>query len=149
MVSWKEQQKIIEDLQQCFLKPDLTITKNNYRFAKKQPKVEFDKVVLCPFCLMSYVLDKFVLRKGLRVCPNCGCQLKFSTLSEINDLDRFVKFVFNYRFSGFWSKICLDVKPITDNTRFNTWNNRLYSLGLSRDFWDKYKLLKGDFEEDE
>lgn len=149
MVSWKEQQKIIEDVQQCFLNPDLSITKNNRKYARKESNIKFDDVVLCPFCLMSYELSKFALRKGLRVCPNCTSQLKLSTLSEITDLDKFVKFVFGYRFNGFWNKICLDVLQKSHDSRFNEWNNRLYRLGLSREFWDKYKNLKGDNVENE
>lgn len=143
MVSWKQQQKTIEDLQQYKLNPDLTISKNTFRFAKKEPNIKYDDIVLCPFCLMSYTLDKFIVRKGLRVCPCCGSQLKLSTLSEINDLDKFVRFVFDYRFNGFWSKVCLDV-PIKDQ-RFDRWNQRLKSLGLSYAFWEKYKTMKGDF----
>lgn len=144
ILDWKEQQKIIEDAQQCFLNPDLSIKKNNRNYATKQSNIKFDDIVLCLFCLFSYELNKFALRKGLRICPNCGSQLKLYTLSEINDLDKFVQFVFNYRFNDFWSKICLDVKSITSYTRFNEWNKRLYDLGLSREFWDKYKNLKGD-----
>lgn len=147
ILDWKKQQKLIEDAQQFFLNPDLTITKNNHIYTIKQSDITFETVVLCPFCLMSYELGKFSLRKGLRVCPNCGSNLKLTTLSEITDMDKFVKFVFGYRFNGFWNKICLDVPQKTVNTRFNTWNSRLYSLGLSREFWDKYKNMKGDYEE--
>lgn len=149
MVSWKAQQKAIEDIQQCLLNPDLSITKNKFSFAKKESNIKFDDIVLCPFCLMSYELDKFKVKKGLRVCSNCSSQLKLSTLSEINDLDKFVNFVFGYRFNGFWNKICLDIPQKTPNTRFFEWNNRLYRLGLSREFWDKYKNLKGKFGSEE
>jgi hypothetical protein len=148
-MDWKEQQKRLEDTQQCFLNPDLTIIKNNHNYAKKESNISFDSIVLCPFCLMSYELDKFALRKGLRVCPNCTCQLKLSSLSEINNLDKFVDFVFGYRFNGFWSKICLDVPAKTTETRFNEWNKRLHSLGLSYAFWERYKALKGDNYETE
>jgi len=149
MVSWKEQQKRIEDAQQMLLNPDLSIIKNNFKSAQNQSNVKFDTVCLCPFCLMSYELSRFALRKGLRVCPNCGSQLKSSTLSEINNLDKFVDFVFGYRFSGFWNKICLDVLAKTTETRFNEWNKRLHSLGLSYVFWERYKALKGDNYENE
>jgi hypothetical protein len=148
-LDWKTQQKIKEDIQQCVLNPDMSITKNTSKLAEKQPNVNFDSVCLCPFCLMSYELGKFALRKGLRVCPNCGSQLKLSTLSEINDLNKFVDFVFGYRFSGFWDKICLDVLAKTTETRFNEWNKRLHALGLSYVFWEKYKTLKGENYENE
>jgi hypothetical protein len=146
-LDWKQQQKIKEDISQCVLNPDLSITKNTSRLAEKQSNVKFDTVCLCPFCLMSYELDKFILRKGLRVCPNCCSQLKLTTLSEINDLNKFVDFVFGYRFNGFWNKICLDIPAKTTETRFNEWNIRLHSLGLSYAFWERYKALKGDNDE--
>lgn len=149
MVSWKEQQKIIEDAQQCLLNPDLSIKKNDKPYAKNQAKAEFDTIVMCPFCLKSYQLGFFPIKKGLRVCPNCNAQLRATTLTEITNLDKFVEFVFNYRFNGFWSKICLEIKPITKDTRFNEWYKRLRDLGLSFEFWEKYKLLKGDYDKNE
>jgi len=145
IMDWKKQQQIIEDSKQYLLNPNLSITKNNLKSAKQQFKAEFDMMVLCPFCLNIHQLGEYPLRKGLRVCPNCTTQLKISTLTEINDLDRFVKFVFDYRFNGFWDKICLDVRQIDRNSRFKEWNMRLYKLGLNKNFWEKYKALKGDF----
>jgi len=144
LLDWKEQQKIIEDVQQTFLNPDLSITKNNFKFAKEQNNIKYDTIVLCPFCLTSYELNRFNNKKGLRICPNCDSKLKLSTLSEINDLDKFVNFVFNYRLSGFWDKICLDILQQNRDSRFNEWNKRLHDLGLSYAFWEKYKNLKGD-----
>lgn len=147
MVSWKEQQKVIYDAKQYFLNPDLSITKNSFKFAKKEPEIKYDDIVLCPFCLNSHQLARFKLKKGLRVCPDCGSQLKLSTLSDITDLDKFVSFVFGYRFNDFWGKICLDFPAKNKDSRFNEWNRRLWQLGLSKEFWEKYKLLKGDYEE--
>lgn len=149
MVSWKEQQKIIEDSKQYILHPDLTITKNPYKSIVEKIDINYEKIVLCPFCLKSYELWKFPLRKGLRICPSCGTALKLSTLANITSLSRFVKFIFDYRFNGFWSKICLDVKPTTPNARFNEWNNRLYKLGINTEFWELYKAMRGDTGEDE
>lgn len=135
---------MIRDVQQYKLNPDLSITKNPFRYAKKQNSLKYYETALCPFCLKSYELSKFFLHKGLRICPNCGSKMKLSTLADITDFNRFVEFIFNYRFNGFWSKICLEVKPITSNTRFNEWNKRLYDLGLNKAFWDRYKELKGE-----
>ena len=145
-MDWKEQQRLREDIQQCFLNPDLSIIKNKRDYAKKETNVKFDDIVLCPFCLMSYELNKFALRKGLRICPCCGLQLKLSTLGNIDNLDRFVKFIFDYRFNGFWEKICLDILAKDRNTRFNEWNKRLYGLGFGfgKEFWDNYKRMKGE-----
>lgn len=148
ILDWRKQQQIREDIQQMKLNPDLSIQKNTYLLAQKQPNIKYDEVVLCPFCLKSYELSRFRIDKGFRVCPNCNSRLKLSTLSEINNLEKFVKFVFGYRLNGFWDKICLDVEQISRDARFNEWNNRLYSLGLSSVFWDRYKELKGDTYED-
>lgn len=147
LVSWKIQQEAIEDIKQTFLNPDLSISKNKHITARKQNDIKYDDIVLCPFCLMSYELEKFAVRKGLRVCPCCGAKLKLSTLAEINDLHRFVEFVFNYRLNGFWNKVCLDIEQKTPNTRFNMWNTRLKYLGLNYDFWEQYKAMHGDSPE--
>lgn len=135
-----------EDIEQYVLNPDLTISKNKSLIAEKQPNMNYNDMVLCPFCLKSFELGTFFIRKGLRVCPNCGSQLKLSTLTELDNLDKFVSFVFNYRLNNFWSKICPDVKPVNSDTRFKEWNKRLSDLGISQEFWDKYKLLKGDIQ---
>ena len=148
-MDWKKQQQIKEDINQYVLNPDLSITKNTSKLAKKQFKADFDMMVLCPFCLNIHQLGEYSLWKGLRFCPSCTIQLKISTLTEINDLDRFVKFVYDYHFNGFWDKICLDVLRIDKDSRFKEWNTRLYRLGLSKSFWEKYKTLKGDFGENE
>lgn len=142
ILDWKKQQEIIADIEQCFLNSDLSITKNNFKFAKKEFDKKFDDIVLCSFCLSYYTLDKFPIRKGLRVCPNCSTQLKASTLCDIDNLEKFVKFVFDYRYNGFWSKICLDIPK--KELRFNEWNNRLFKLGISKFFWDNYKRMKGE-----
>lgn len=142
LVSYKEMCKINDDIYQFKLNPDLSITKNDSPLAKKQPNIKFDDIVLCPFCLNSNVLDSFKIEKGLRVCPTCKRKLKFSTLAEVSNIEMFIDFVFNYRLNGFWSKICLDVVP---KKRFETWNNRLYKLGISQIFWERYKEMKGDY----
>lgn len=149
MVKWEERQKVLYDIKQYKLNPDLSISKNNFKFAEKKNDMKYNDIVLCPFCLMSYELGKFELRKGLRVCPCCSSKLKLSTLAEIDNFDKFVQFVFNYRLNGFWNKICLDVPQTNPDARFNAWNSRLKSLGLSYDFWENYKRLKGDFGNDE
>lgn len=148
MVSWKDQQKVFFDKQQMMFNNDSTVKMNDFKFAEKEPNIKYHNIVLCPFCLKSNELGKFALKKGLRVCPNCGLSLKLSTLSELDDLDKFVRFVFNYRLNGFWDKICLEVLKKDRDSRFNEWNKRLWQLGLSRGFWDKYRALRGDINEE-
>lgn len=144
ILDWDKQQKVKEDINQTFLNPDLSLSRNKYILAKDEPKLKYNDIVLCPFCLTSNKLSEFLVRKGLRVCSKCGSQLKLSTLAKINNLDRFVKFVFDYRLNGFWDKICLDISATTKDSRFKEWNQRLFNLGISEIFWIKYKVLRGD-----
>lgn len=97
---------------------------------------------MCPFCLTTMELFKFRFEKGLRVCPVCTNQLRLDTLIKIQSIEEFVKFVFNYRFSGFWNKINYQIKD--RDKAFDWFNIRLHDLGLSHDFWEKYKQLRGD-----
>lgn len=140
-MDYKEIEKAERDISQCVLNPDLSISNNPHKYAKKQSNANFATKALCPFCLNCGILAEFRLHKGLRVCPYCGTQLKLETLTELNDIEKFTKFVFNYRFSGFFNKLCGDYKG---DDKFNEWNRRLYILGLSKSFWEKYHLLKGD-----
>jgi len=146
MVSWKKQQEALYDKEQCKLNPDLTISRNDFKFAKKQSKGKFDDIVLCPFCLNPNRLDRFIVKKGLRVCPNCEVNMKTSTLTELDSLDKFTLFIFNYRLNGFWNKVCLDIKQKVRDARFNEWNKRLEELGLNTYFWKRYKDMRGDIE---
>lgn len=143
-MKYSEIEKRQYDAQQYILLPDLSIKKNPLKYAKKIQDSDFNTIALCPFCLTSNELGKYRLEKGFHVCPKCSSRMILKTLLELNNLEKFVEFVFNYRFSGFWDKICLDIEQITKDTRFNEWNSRLYSLGLSFDFWERYKALKGD-----
>jgi hypothetical protein len=51
---------------------------------------------------------------------------------------QFAKWVFEYRLSGFFSKI-----------NFKEWNQKLWELGVSQEFWEEYKLLRGDTTKEE
>lgn len=93
---------------------------------------------LCPFCLEvsnKYIIESHALIK----CPNCNNQMKLKTLLFIKDCSNieFAKWVFDYRLSGFFKKI-----------NFEKWSKKLKELGMSLEFWEEYKKLKCDNQED-
>ena len=138
-MKYSEIEKRQYDAQQMILNSDLSISQNKRKFAKKQYDTNFEEIVMCPFCLESNELGKYRFTHGFRICPYCMAKLKTTTLTEIKDIEKFVKFMFEYRFMGGWDKTYPD---------FETWNKKLYSLGLSHDFWLIYHRLKGDSKED-
>jgi hypothetical protein len=46
---------------------------------------------------------------------------------------KYAEWVFGYSLNGFWQKIS-----------FSSWKERLFEIGWSQPFWDKYKALKGE-----
>lgn len=94
---------------------------------------------ICPFCLNES--NKFIIEnKGLIKCPNCSNLMKIKTLLFIKDCsnEEYARWVFDYRLSGFFKKI-----------NFEQWINQLKTLGMSYEFWGKYKQLKGEYEKEE
>lgn len=113
-----------------------------------------DKLILCPFCLNTSPLCKFTKEKGFYICPTCKNNLKENTILFMNEcfngkqpkIAEFSFWIFKYRLSGFFSKIN---QQLPKNERFKQWNNSLYELGISYDFWDYYKKYKGEFDREE
>lgn len=134
-MDYKQVEKAKYDAQQYTLNPDLSIIINQRKYAKKEMEKDFTKIVMCPFCLNTTELWRFKFNGGLRICQNCLNRMRLETLIKISSIEEFAKFVFNYRFSGFWDKIYPD---------FKAWNKKLFELGLSLEFWEEYKKLKGD-----
>jgi hypothetical protein len=94
---------------------------------------------ICPFCLETS--NKFIIEnKGLIKCPNCSNLMKLKTLLFVKDCsnEEYAKWVFNYRLSGFFKKI-----------NFEKWISKMKELGMSYEFWEEYKKLKGDNEKEE
>lgn len=108
---------------------------NPHKYAIKEDESDLDTIVLCPFCLNSNPLWKFDKIFGLRTCPFCKNRMRQETLTKNMSIEEFAKWVFDYRLSGFFGKIYPD---------FKTWNEKLYLLGMSHSFWEKYKQLRGD-----
>lgn len=143
--------KTAQDKQQTILS-EFGILPNPYKFAKLffKDKVK-DKSLICPFCLRIQQLKDFTYAKGFYLC-SCGNQMTEKTLSYMFDIfnvetvktELFAQWVYNYRLNGFFSKICLDIEEITKDNRFQEWNNRLHNFGISYDFWENYKRLKGE-----
>ena len=93
---------------------------------------------ICPFCLENS--NKFIIEnKGLIKCPNCSNFMKLKTLLFIKDCSNFeyAQWVFDYRLSGFFKKI-----------NFELWIKKMHELGMSCEFWEKYKELKGESEKE-
>ena len=94
---------------------------------------------ICPFCLETS--NKFIIEnKGLIKCPNCSNLMKMKTLLFVKDCSNedYAKWVFNYRLSGFFKKI-----------NFEKWTAKMHELGMSHEFWEEYKKLKGENEKEE
>ena len=99
---------------------------------------------ICPFCLENS--NNFIIEnKGLIKCPNCLINMKMKTLLFIKDCsnEEYVRWVFDYRLSGFFSKLK------SGNNSFEKWTQKMKELGISYEFWDEYKKLKGDYNEEQ
>jgi hypothetical protein len=120
------------------------ILPNPNKFAKEffKDKVK-NKMLICPFCLTPQYLSQFSFDRGYYKCPKCKSRTTEKTLSLMFDIfnfpkiniDEFAKWVFGYRVNGFFQKV-----------NFQEWNKKLHDLGVSYDFWDYYKKLKGEYQ---
>jgi predicted RNA-binding Zn-ribbon protein involved in translation (DUF1610 family) len=94
---------------------------------------------LCPFCLHPDYYFRFQVTlksgkvSGKYLCPECGKTMRRESLTKNMLPEEYAEWVYEYSGFGFWQKI-----------NFKQWNERLYQLGISRPFWDKYKSLKGE-----
>jgi cupin superfamily acireductone dioxygenase involved in methionine salvage len=66
--------------------------------------------------------------------------MKVKTILFIQDCSNqeYAQWVYNYRLSGFFSKI-----------NFEKWNKKLKDLGIAYEFWEEYKKLKGEENQEE
>jgi len=135
------QEKVLYDLKQTRLTEN-GIKKNDFKYVKLDIAEELKgKTILCPFCLhYNKFFDYWNNRKDKRLmkCPKCQNLMQIETLQKMTvfTVQQFTKFVYDYRLSRFFDKI-----------DFKNWNNRLYKLNISQEFWDEYKKLRGDYEE--
>jgi transcription elongation factor Elf1 len=113
------------------------------RLIVKHEHLDINETVNCPFCLFEAPLRKFLVstKKGLSVgkakCPDCDNTMFMDTLTAERTIQEYALWCFDYAKSDFWGKV-----------PFQKFKMRLKMLGVSQEFWDKYKQLKGTYEEE-
>lgn len=112
---------------------------------RAEQSYDFQKLVICPFCLIPHQANKFIIREKNKYsgkCPECKQEVHFKTLFDMLKWtgSDFADFVFSYALRGFWKKIY----PC-----FHDWKQKLIFLGMSTSFWERYKNLKGQYGESE
>jgi hypothetical protein len=133
------------DKEQTLFTQEGSIKPNDFQFAEKVLAIRTDEKVICPFCLTPDKLHVFVIRKKTGVdhhsayCPYCRTLMNLKTVLSVYKMTgaQFAKWVYEYNFGGrnqFFRKV-----------NFNEWKERLKVLGLSYDFWEEYKKLKGEW----
>ena len=140
---YKREQKIIMDKQQIRLD---TLDFMKSLMASEQLELRMNQIVICPFCLYKSTLEKFVfscgkgLHKSLGFCPECRNKSMFRTLLKMLTWkpQEYAKFVFGYVQNGFW-----------DKCKYGVWSTKMnLDKEISNAFWEEYKKLKGEKEED-
>jgi hypothetical protein len=142
MNKYQREEKARYDKEQFSFSKDGSISPNLRNYAYVSASFDSEQLLICPFCLKPKELKEFVFKESNRFmakCPNCKQQVQFKTL--INMLKwtgkEFADFVFPYSKMGFWKK----VYPC-----FHDWKQKLIFLGMSTSFWERYKELRGDYE---
>lgn len=142
MDKYTREEKARYDKEQTTFDINSSISPNLRNYAVSFPHFDSEKVLICPFCLKPKEYKNFILREENRYmakCPNCKNQVQFKTLFNMLKWTgkEFADFVFPYAKMGFWKK----VYPC-----FHDWKTRLIFLGMSTAFWERYKELRGDYE---
>ncbi len=126
-------------------KKQIKFDKNGWIQPPEQPKkvehyaADPNMAVFCPFCLYLDNLQKFFISnkdgisQGKAKCPDCQNGMMMKTLIKDMTTSQYADFVFGYVHSGFWKKC-----------PFEKWSKRLRAAGMSREFWKRYKELKGE-----
>ena len=116
----------------------------------EQKGINPNQTVICPFCLVEAVIDKFCISEGKKginkskgKCPNCGTNMMLETLAKVSKMtpEQYAAWVQSYR--GFFFKI----KQIV-GVGFEGWKKQLKEKGWSKRFWDEYKKLKAENPQD-
>lgn len=147
MVTYKEILQLEYDKQQMQFATDGTLIINKKVIDEKTPLealINKSKFYICPFCLEK--TNNYIIKnKGLIECPNCLIGMRIKTLLFIQDCtnQEYARWVYEYRLSGFFGKLK------SGNNSFEKWNNKMHELGISYEFWDEYKKLKGEDTEPE
>jgi len=142
-----KEEKALYDKLQTRLGADCIPVPNSFKFAKLflEDKIK-NRMIMCPFCLNSSYLTQMNIDHGLYQCNYCKNRMSDKTILLIFDIfnsektiktNEFAVWVFGYRMNGFFQKI-----------KFQEWTKKLYDLGISYDFWEKYKQLKGEYQQE-
>ena len=131
-------QRIKADESQTVLSHSLTPEKR-ITPPKMQTKIEWlNPTYLCPFCLHEGPMSDYEFKtpKGKiskrKRCPECNNTMLERSLTQEMTVKEYALFVFFYSLSGFWKKV-----------KFGQFCERLRKLGISYEFWQEYKKLKG------
>jgi hypothetical protein len=139
------QEKAKHDKHQMMFSSGATLKPNpNIVVIAHETLLPLDKEVSCPFCLALVEFRKFLvstktgISRSMGKCPLCGqgMYLKSLTLMANTTARGYAKWVFNYK-GGFWHKI-----------NFSQWKGRLQLIGWTQEFWDEYKALKSEQQEE-
>lgn len=123
---------------------NLTITPNNNSYAQVPILDQIKgKELTCPYCINTNKSENYkpTNRIDITECPNCKNHVMYKTLiyiTSLKDVSEFAEWVYNNRINEFFQKI-----------NFEKFNEKLFELGISREFWDNYKRLKGENQQNE
>ncbi len=125
---------------------DVQVKENDFRYATLAEKgLDPSLKVTCPFCLGLNQLRLFLIStkkgydRGKGKCPLCGQIMHLRTLVKVmTSPEQYAAFAQPYAKMGFWKKVSFDV-----------WKRRLKMMGWTERFWNEYRRLRGDVEEEE
>lgn len=111
---------------------------------KNTNKIFTEQIVLCPFCLHREKLRGFLnyVRKGEYAkrgkCRECKSVMLVESLVYISNMTPklFAKWVYDYPYPLFFAKV-------SESKTFDIFCDRLKRMGISYEFWEQYKELKG------
>jgi len=138
---FKRQERARYDKQQTVLTPSGTAPNPRIYSVTQTMMIAPEKRVTCPFCLGLEQFRRFLvsgekgISRGTVKCPICNMTFRMRSLMNMVKwtATEYADWVFDYSHSGFWNKV-----------NFEVWKKRLYLMGWSSEFWDRYRSLKGE-----
>ena len=136
---WKRDMKAMDDKHQSMLSPDSPTGIVMRGHQKTKVEIIRTGTYSCPFCLYQGKINKFLIstkkgfHKGLGQCPECKNKMRFRTLTADWTPEDFAEWCYGYSADGYWQKV-----------PFSKFSDRLYKIGWSKRFWERYKQLKGE-----
>src|SRR3972149_1924676 len=140
---WLRQEKAHDDKHQATFGASSQLLPTDAQTMKAQFTDKTDQQVMCPFCLYQDQLLAFLInrKKGydrrLGMCPECKAKSMIRTLTEDITPEQYADFAYSYKGYGFWQKV-----------KFETWKERLWAIGWAGRFWERYKQLKGENQQE-